>query len=88
MPRTPEAGPQIIEKEKEEPFIRVNMDKATPEDYKKLEELGWTRGSAHPHGGEMDFYWEKESKPELPGDLAEKVIGNIEYTQPIKKEID
>jgi hypothetical protein len=88
MPRTPEAGPQMIEQKKGEPFIRINMDMATPEDYKKLEELGWTKGTAHPHGGEMDFFWEKEGEPELPSALAEKARGGIEYTQPIKKEAE
>ncbi len=74
------------------PFIAVDMDRATQEDYQRLEELGWTKGTASAHGGEIIFLWEREGEPELPEDLAEKVIGTtegkIEYARRINTDTE
>lgn len=86
---SPEGGPKMPEQKKGMPFIRVDMDKATKEDYRQLEELGWTKGRPST-AGEWDFVWGGEGEPGLPETLAEKVIGTmkgkIEYAIPVEKE--
>lgn len=88
MPMSPEGGPSVPDNEKGEPAIRVNMDMATPDDYKRLKDLGWIPGNVSANG-EFTFGCEGKGDPILPDDLAEKVLGTakgkIEYSFPTKK---
>lgn len=71
---SPESSHNPPDQEKGIPIIRVDMDKASDADYKKLKELGWVPGNPSA-SGEFGFSWHGEGEPALPDDLAEKVIG-------------
>ncbi|MDD5071916.1 MAG: hypothetical protein PHQ42_04245 [Patescibacteria group bacterium] len=85
MPISPEGGPTNPERKKDA-FISVNMDKATPEDYKLLEKAGWEKGAAHPKAAELDFCWVGEGEPKIPEEILDKVFpvtvdGKKEYIE-------
>ena len=72
------------EKKESVPFIVVDMDKSSEEDWNRLEELGWTKSGASKEG-EMYFLWEEEGEPNLPEEMMEKVIGKIGEAKPVEK---
>ena len=74
------------EEERGMPYIVVNMDKATKDDYKELEGLGWTKGNVST-AGEVDYDWRGEGKPVLPDEMKDRiVIGDVRFLEDQKSK--
>ena len=75
MSNSPESG-QSAPEHKKIPFIVLDLDKpGRDESIAKLKELGWTIGQGSA-SGELPFIWEGDGEPQLPDDLADKMISS------------
>ena len=63
------------EARKQYPFITVYVDTATPEDIKRLEDLGWDKGGGQAgFDGVLDLMWYGDGEPTIPDDLRKKLF--------------